>query len=187
MANNEQEPVCWGHHVHWLFHSVPPSTALHQLFGLHKSPASTDEHQWVPLLHGGIQFLTFASYALSYQTPFWETPLLLPSATQQQNVAEYWWEGSTSTAVPPTPTSDAVSLHCKIIEKFKSCPHSIMQNLPHTRLRSFFPDSRKSQCQRRVPDKKQSCSILFNAYWGIKCRAMWDCNTGTTGDITVQN
>jgi len=33
---------------------------------------------------------------------------LLPSVIQQQHVMEYWWEGSTSTAIPPTSTSDVV-------------------------------------------------------------------------------
>ena len=38
--------------------------------------------------------------------PFCHTAPLLPSVTQQQNVMEFWWEGSTSTAIPPTPASD---------------------------------------------------------------------------------
>ena len=33
---------------------------------------------------------------------------VLPSVTWQQNVKEYCWEGSTSTAMPPTSTSDIV-------------------------------------------------------------------------------
>ena len=39
---------------------------------------------------------------------------LLPSVTQQQHVMEYWWEGSASTAIPPTSASDAVGQHNKI-------------------------------------------------------------------------
>ena len=38
---------------------------------------------------------------------------LLPSVTQQQNVTEYWWEGSTTTATSPTSASD-VGQHNKI-------------------------------------------------------------------------
>jgi len=34
--------------------------------------------------------------------------LLLQSAAQQQHVTGYWWEGSTSTEIPPTPASDVV-------------------------------------------------------------------------------
>ena len=45
---------------------------------------------------------TFALYALPCQTPFYQTAPVLSSVTQQQNVKGYWWEGSTSTAVPPT-------------------------------------------------------------------------------------
>ena len=39
---------------------------------------------------------------------------LLPSDTQQQYVREYWWEGSTSIAIPPTSTSDIVGQYNKI-------------------------------------------------------------------------
>ena len=38
--------------------------------------------------------------------PFCQTVPLLPSVTWQQNVMEYWCEGSASTAIPPTFTSD---------------------------------------------------------------------------------
>ena len=34
--------------------------------------------------------------------------LLLPSVTQQQNEMGYWWERSTSTAVPPKSVSDVM-------------------------------------------------------------------------------
>ena len=46
---------------------------------------------------------------LPCQTPFCQTAPLLPSVTWQQNVTGYWWKGSTSTAIPPTSTSDIVS------------------------------------------------------------------------------
>ena len=39
---------------------------------------------------------------------------LLPSFAQQKNVMEYWQEGSTPTAVPPTSASDIVGQHHKI-------------------------------------------------------------------------
>ena len=39
---------------------------------------------------------------------------LLPFVAQQQNVAEDWWEGWTSTAVSPTSASDVVGHHNKI-------------------------------------------------------------------------
>ena len=51
---------------------------------------------------GGIQWHTFASYTL----PFCQTGPLLPSVTQQQNVAEYCWKGSAFTAMPPPSASD---------------------------------------------------------------------------------
>jgi len=45
---------------------------------------------------------------------FCQSALLLPSATQQQKVAEDWWEGSTFTAIPSAFTSDVVGHHNKI-------------------------------------------------------------------------
>jgi len=46
--------------------------------------------------------------------PLCQTAPLLPSVTWQQNVMEYWWEGSTSTAIQPTSTSDVVCQNNKI-------------------------------------------------------------------------
>jgi len=45
--------------------------------------------------------------------PFCQTAPLLPSVTRQQNVKEYWWEGSSPTAMPPTSASDAMGQHNK--------------------------------------------------------------------------
>jgi len=56
----------------------------------------------------------FTLYAFPHQTPFCQTAPLLTSVTQQQRVTEYWWEGSTSNAIPPTSTSDTVGQHSKI-------------------------------------------------------------------------
>ena len=61
----------------------------------------------------GCQFHTFASYALSCQMPICRTVPLLPSVTQQQHIAEYWWEDSTSTAIPPSSASEVVGSHNK--------------------------------------------------------------------------
>ena len=52
---------------------------------------------------------TFATYPLPCQTPFYQTAPLLPSVTQQQHRTEYWRDGSTSAAVPPTSISDTVA------------------------------------------------------------------------------
>jgi len=49
---------------------------------------------------------TPVSYTLPCQTPFCQTSPLLPFVTWQQNVMKYWWEGSVSTAIPPTSASD---------------------------------------------------------------------------------
>jgi len=54
------------------------------------------------------------SYTLPSQVSFCQTVPLLPSVTWQQNIMGYWWEGSTSTAIPPTFVSDIVGQHNKI-------------------------------------------------------------------------
>ena len=81
--------------------NVPPTASLcsYPLFGLQKHSVRVDECQWVPFfLHRGSQWHTFASYALLCQMPLCQTAPLLPSVAQQQNVMEYWWEGSASIA-----------------------------------------------------------------------------------------
>ena len=44
--------------------------------------------------------------------PFCQTAPLLPSVTQQ-HVTEYWWEGSATTAILPTSTSNITGQHHK--------------------------------------------------------------------------
>jgi len=46
--------------------------------------------------------------------PFYQTISLLPSVTRQQNVIEYWWEGSIFSAIPPASTSDSAGQQNKI-------------------------------------------------------------------------
>ena len=80
------------------------------------SPETFNEHSWmsvsaifsaqknsIPHLHFHIRYLFFC-----------HTAPLLPSATQQQNVREYRWEGSISTAIPPISTSDITGQHNEI-------------------------------------------------------------------------
>jgi hypothetical protein len=64
--------------------------------------------------HGGNQLHTFASYALPCQTPFCQTAPLLSSVARQQNLVEYWQEGSASTAISPASASDVMGQHNKI-------------------------------------------------------------------------
>ena len=80
------------------------------------SPWTFSKHWWVSM---GAIFSTSRNwvphlYALECQTPFCQTAPLLPSVTWQQHVIEYWWEGSTSTAIPPTFAFDFVGQHHKI-------------------------------------------------------------------------
>ena len=72
------------------------------------------KRQWVPFFpYAGTQWHTFASYTYPCQTLLCQTAPLLPSVTRQQHVMGYWWEGSISTAIPPTSTSDDVGQHHK--------------------------------------------------------------------------
>ena len=95
-TSNEQEPAC---HTHKNF---PPAEVTHcccshcwnsspiislcsALFAVQKPSASINECQWEHfILYRGIQFHTFASYILPFQTPFCQTAPLLPSVIQQQ-------------------------------------------------------------------------------------------------------
>ena len=77
--------------------------------------ASIDEYQWVPFFpHEIIQLHILGSHTPPCQMPFCQIASLLPSVTQQQNRTEYWWEGSTSTAILPTSASDIMGQHNKI-------------------------------------------------------------------------
>lgn len=53
-------------------------------------------------------------HVLPCQRPCRQTAPPLPSVTQQQHGMEYWWKGSTSTAVPPISTSDVIGQHNNI-------------------------------------------------------------------------
>ena len=46
--------------------------------------------------------------------PLCQPTPLLPSVMQQQNVIEYWWESTASTAISPTSASEFVGQHNKI-------------------------------------------------------------------------
>jgi len=63
--------------------------------------------------YGAIQFPAFASSTCQCQMPFCQTAPQLPSTTQQQHIMGYWWEGSTSAAIPPASASDVMGQHHK--------------------------------------------------------------------------
>jgi len=92
-------------HCHCCHSWNAPRTAplcSHPLFGLHKHSASINKCQCVQVFAcGESPWCTFTSQALPCQTPFRQTAPLLPSVSQQQHIVEYWWEDSTSTAIPP--------------------------------------------------------------------------------------
>jgi len=95
-------------------HHPPPHCAhTHCLVSINIQEASRNANGHNFFLHGGIQWHTFVSYTLPCEAPFCPTALLLPSVVRQQNVMEYWWEGSTPTDVQPTSISDVMGQHHK--------------------------------------------------------------------------
>ena len=97
--------MAWYHCQNTIHHL----TVLYPLFGLYTHSANIHERQLVSTIpHGEVQWHTLASSALPCQRPFCQTSPLLPSATQQQHVLEYWWEGLTSAVTPPTSASDVM-------------------------------------------------------------------------------
>ena len=88
---------------------LPHCTHTHCLVSTNVPQASMNVNGCHFFPHGGIQWHTFASSILSCQPPFCQTAPQLLSVIWQQHVMEYWWEGSTSTAIQSTSTSDIVS------------------------------------------------------------------------------
>jgi len=110
-----QNMVCASFHCCHCWNSQPTaSQRSHPLLDHRKHSANVNECQLVPFfLHERIQFHTFVSYALPCQLLFCQTAPLLLSVTWQQNVTEYCWDDSTSTAGPPMSASDVVGQHNK--------------------------------------------------------------------------
>ena len=96
-----------------MYHLLPCCGHIHCLLSINIQ-ASISECQWVPFFpRGGIQYHTFALYALPCWLHCCQTALLLPSVTQKQNVVEYCQEGSASTAIQPVSVSGIVGQHNK--------------------------------------------------------------------------
>ena len=102
---NSQLQNCRRHH--------PPLhyTHIYCLVSVRVQQASMNITECHFFQHGGIWWHTFASYALPCQMPLSQSAPLLLSAAEQQNAMEYWWEGSTTVAIPPTSAFDIVGQH----------------------------------------------------------------------------
>ena len=88
----------------WLvFHIAVATDEKHHLTVLTStvwSPSTFSKCQWTSFFsHGGIQWHTFASYALLCQMPFCQTAPLLPFVARQQHVMGYWQGGLSCTSV----------------------------------------------------------------------------------------
>ena len=122
-SSDEQEPACHTHtNLHqWRWSTVPvapaemhqrPPLCAHIHYLVSMWSATVDECHWLPFFpHRGNQWHTFASYVLPFQMPFCQTTTLLPSVAWQQYITKYWREGSTSTTIPLTSTSEFMGQH----------------------------------------------------------------------------
>ena len=101
---------------------LSPSPLLKRTTHCHTVLTYLHQLQQVPMNASGYHFFhigkfndhTFASSALPCQTPFYQTAPLLLSVTQYKHLMGYWREGSVSTAIPSTSTSDITDQHNKI-------------------------------------------------------------------------
>ena len=65
------------------------------------SPSTSSKSQGVSMgtIYFHMEWHTSTSHTHLCQPPFSQTAPLLPCVKQQQHLMEYWWEGSTSTAI----------------------------------------------------------------------------------------
>ena len=92
---------------------MSPIASLCSLFGLLKCSGSINECQWLNVnifcTEGVITHLCFIFISMS-DTTLSESP----SAAICHTATEYWWKGTTSTAISPTSASDIMGQHNKI-------------------------------------------------------------------------
>ena len=123
--NKENNNTIWSLSRMWLVFHVTvtiaetnqPTTSLcsHPLLGPRKCLESIDECQWVSSFstwRNSIPHLRFIHTSMS-DAILSDCPSAAICHTAT-NVTEYWWEGSTSTAIPPTSVSDVVGRHGKV-------------------------------------------------------------------------
>ena len=89
------------------------SLCSHPLSGLHQCSVSLNVNGCHILCMEEFSYSRLLHLYFHVRCHFVIVPLLLFDAWQQ-NVMGYWWECSTSTAIPPTSTSDVVGLHHEI-------------------------------------------------------------------------
>jgi len=133
-------------------HHPPPHCAhVHCLISINVQLVAVNVNGCHLFPHGGIQWCTIASYTFPCRTLFCQTASLLPSVTQQQNVTERWWEGSTSTTIPPTPTLDITGIYHKNRRHYfqsSSCTCTVSRqiqykiNLPRSQAKSDWTKPR---------------------------------------------
>ena len=96
-------------HCHHCWNAPPHCAHIHCWVSINVQQVSTNVHGWH--FSAGGDSVTCLCFIC---TCIYQTAPLLPSVTWQQNVMGYWWEGSSSTAIPPMSTSDAAVQRRKI-------------------------------------------------------------------------
>ena len=91
-------------------HTSHLSLCSHPLFGLLKCSADVDECHWVLFFFTWRNLMTHLCFVHTSMSD----ANTASEVTWQQSVIEYWWEGPTSTSIPPTSASDVVGQYNKI-------------------------------------------------------------------------
>jgi len=97
-----------------MHHPSPHCAHIHSVVSINIQQASVNVDGCHFFPHERIQWHNFASTTVPGQTPFCQTPPLLPSVTCKQNIGKYWWEGSVSTTIAPKSASDVTGQPHKI-------------------------------------------------------------------------
>ena len=100
--------------------TITDSLCSHPPFGLYKHSESDNEWQWVPFFFHMEEFnsIPLLHNAFPCQDAICQIAPLLLSVSQQQNVMEYWWEGSTSTSIPSTVCLTATKRNGILVGRF---------------------------------------------------------------------
>jgi len=96
------------HHCWYTPPTVPHWAHIYCLVSTNVQQALVHVSECLFFSHGGSRWHTIASCALPCQTLFCQNASLQPSDIQKQTEMEYWQEGSTSTVMPQTSTSNVV-------------------------------------------------------------------------------
>lgn len=110
------------HHHCWNTPPIPHCVHIHCLLSINVQHVSVNVSGCHLFSHGRVQWPSSALYTLPCQVLFCQTAPLQPSVAQQQSAMKNWWEGSSSTAILPTSTSDVGLMQLNQRHYFHSSP-----------------------------------------------------------------